>query len=81
MSGECPEAVLRLAQMYETGDGVARSWNAAIDWYGRYTAAMEPRFGQNEDDDESIAMAYDSRGKLLRDSGRLTAAREAFYRL
>ena len=78
MSGECPEAVLRLAQMYETGDGVARSWNAAIDWYGRYTAAMEPRFGQNEDDDESIAMAYDSRGILLRDSGRLTAAREAF---
>ena len=78
MSGECPEAVLRLAQMYETGDGVARSWNAAIDWYGRYTAAMEPRFGQNEDDDESIAKAYDSRGKLLRDSGRLTASREAF---
>ena len=78
MSGECPEAVLRLAQMYETGDGVARSWNAAIDWYGRYTAAMEPRFGQNEDDDESIAKAYDSRGILLRDSGRLTAAREAF---
>ena len=78
MSGECPEAVLRLAQMYETGDGVARSWNAAIDWYGRYTAAMEPRFGQNEDDDESIAMAYDSRGMLLHDSGRLTAAREAF---
>ncbi len=78
MSGECPEAVLRLAQMYETGDGVARSWNAAIDWYGRYTAAMEPRFGQNEDDDGSIAKAYDSRGKLLRDSGRLTASREAF---
>ena len=78
MSGEAPEALLRLAQMYETGDGVTRDWQQAVGWYDKYAAAMEPNFGKNEDDDLSLAWAYDSKGKLLRSYGKLTAAKAAF---
>ena len=78
MSGEAPEALLRLAQMYETGDGVTRDWQQAVGWYDKYAAAMEPHFGKNEDDDLSLAWAYDSKGKLLRSYGKLTAAKAAF---
>ena len=78
MSGEAPEALLRLAQMYETGDGVTRDWQQAVSWYDKYTAAMEPDFGKNEDDDLSLARAYDSKGTLLQNYGKLTAAKAAF---
>ncbi|MBQ4396558.1 MAG: TIR domain-containing protein, partial [Clostridia bacterium] len=78
ISGEAPEALLRLAGLYETGDGVTRDWQQALEWYDRYTAAMESRFGENEDDDVSLADAYDSKGKLLKNHGKLTAAKAAF---
>ena len=78
MSGEAPEALLRLAQMYETGDGVTRDWQQAVGWYDKYTAAMEPHFGKNEDDDLSLAWAYDSKGSLLQSYGKLTTAKAAF---
>ena len=78
MSGEAPEALLRLAQMYETGDGVTRDWQQAVGWYDKYAAAMEPHFGKNEDDDLSLAWAYDSKGSLLQSYGKLTAAKAAF---
>ena len=78
ISGEAPEALLRLAGLYETGDGVTRDWQQALEWYDRYTAAMESRFGENEDDDVSLAKAYDSKGKLLKNHGKLTAAKAAF---
>ena len=78
MSGEAPEALLRLAQMYESGDGVTRDWQQAVGWYDKYTAAMEPHFGKNEDDDLSLAWAYDSKGSLLQSYGKLTTAKAAF---
>ena len=78
MSGEAPEALLRLAQMYETGDGVTRDWQQAVGWYDKYAAAMEPHFGKNEDDDLSLAWAYDSKGSLLQSYGKLTTAKAAF---
>lgn len=78
MSGEAPEALLRLAQMYETGDGVTRDWQQAVGWYDKYAAAMEPNFGKNEDDDLSLAKAYDAKGTLLQSYGKLTGAKAAF---
>ena len=35
-SGESPEAMLKLAKMYEDGDGVERDWQKAVEWYDRY---------------------------------------------
>ena len=78
LSGEAPEALLRLAQMHKTGDGVTRNWQQAVEWYDQYTAAMEPHFGKNEDDDLSLAGAYDAKGLLLQSHGKLTAAKAAF---
>ena len=39
---------------------------------------MEPNFGKNEDDDLSLAKAYDAKGTLLQSYGKLTGAKAAF---
>ena len=36
LTGECPEAILRLAHMYEDGNGVNRDAERAAYWYDKY---------------------------------------------
>ena len=54
---DLPEAMERLANMYRTGEGVARNWNTSIRWQQRLCAARQKQWALQQTEETFAAYA------------------------
>jgi Sel1 repeat-containing protein len=73
-----PLAQLRLAIVYEAGDGVPRDPKAAVGWYARATSVGEPaaqrELGGYYEEGDGVAENWDLAAKLYQASAALTGS-------
>lgn len=81
--GGLPEAMEKLVSMYQNGDGVARSFSAAIQWQTRLADWWQARFEESgaERDGISWLNALDHLGNAHKSQNALASARQIYQRM
>ncbi len=77
---EIPEAMEKLVDMYNTGDGVERNYHTAIEWQEKLAAYWENRYEQekSEENGRRLSLEFSHLGDAYRAVGKVSRAKQAY---